>query len=1588
MKRPYPIVRTLLWSLAMVAAAFLFIAATPTVNYLSPPVVATFSDLTNGTPSEIAPWKSVSGKNTPGDFGAPLLYRWDKTNALPVDAVTLPVFGKSVGRYVHAWNGDVRVFTGAPSSTNDHSTALTAAMAKASALGIPLRVVSGTYETAGITLPGGSTNQFMIVGENPLGTKQTYEARSTLKLKDNAGTSLLIAPAGTPVHVENLAFDGNKDNNVGNTNALIYLQGAGVPGTAFDEVLFRNVLVRNAPARAFQINRDEPLLEKVRVFGSGGHGIALVGTSDPQLHEVQSGYNAGDGVYIDGSYIFRLWKVDSYHNGGSGLTITNSGPGEVSLSVINDNLKHGLNTMAAGLWVEGGRILRNNAATNLFGANPDPTGTYSEIRLFGTFQYSTFTGVEIGERSNRDGMPAYLVDDDRTLADDSRGTGITFVACTMNEGAGYVTGRWRQWTQIRSTHVATYDVLSGRTLKNQPRGRQSIASGSYPYTVRYEDGFLILTGVGRSVVLPSTNSVPNGWTLTVVDAAGNAETNPIVVSSVDGTVYGAATNRIYDTSSIRTYVKDGANYGVESVHVPETSLLSDMAYRWTTRGGPRLKLYASQEADASGVPVIFSGYRTNGSVYNMVRFYGSGGSAASPSGLVSNSAMGGLEFTARTFDGGDSGAIVRVFAVPDEDPYTTNQPGSLLIQTTKRAGGGSSYMRIGPRGISVRDDGSAALAGATLIADFVSTNGVIGLPAMTTAQLDALSPVPRNGSFGFDSTLQQPVYWSNSVRVAIGAGGGSGGSGITLGNKGAITVQDTNVWTINGNAVVSTNIIDGTVATADLADSAVTTGKIADGTIAPGDMGDFSDFALPVRSTITKEFALGSGTVLTNGSMYSASLSANRTITFSGTATNGQSIVLYVNATAVCTLTFPSSLDGAGGSTVTSKLLHVGRHELSWKRWNGEWVYAGSPVLDNTAATAAPTTGDDIGDGYSITSHWWDTTNDDLWVCLDATLGAAVWKNTTSGGGTVTSVAVSGGTTGLSTSGGPVTGSGTITITGTLDLDNGGTGATTASAARAALGTDVGDNITSGTVAAARIDSAIARLVSPTFTGTPTAPTASAGSSNTTVATTAYVDRAVATGGGGGGGGTTTDGWVMTINTGAGTAVNDGTTYILGPWPSLVEANGATYTSNYSIFPVSGTIKRVDYVARLSGNVASAEPVTNYIRINNSTDEAFAVNYWTNQVSVASVTNLSIAVTAGDTYAGKLVTPVFTTDPSGARHQIVIHFERTVSGGGSGTNAITKLVPGNGIAIEETNANTNTVRLAATVDLTTNTVSVATPSITTSNAAPASTAFVQQLRASTPTGLMGDFYNYITRRIPVWAGSDFTNELAAIAFSNPSMKGVFLGPYEFDGSGSSAVPMGGVGFNSGTATHAAGYLGRPGIYQIGTGSLTNGGAIISSGDANAFVLSPTNYSVWFASGNYPAGTTGTNKFAIQVGWSDSSVSTGADPTDAAMAVYNANVSTNWHSSNRSNTTETPVTSTQTYPVADSWGHLSAVQFGTNWVKLYWNGTCIVTNTATIPTGTGRGVRLSAKIFKLGEGGVAATSILMDLMTGVLEIPNQ
>lgn len=53
----------------------------------------------------------------------------------------------------------------------------------------------------------------------------------------------------------------------------------------------------------------------------------------------------------------------------------------------------------------------------------------------------------------------------------------------------------------------------------------------------------------------------------------------------------------------------------------------------------------------------------------------------------------------------------------------------------------------------------------------------------------------------------------------------------------------------------------------------------------------------------------------------------------------------------------------------------------------------------NFNAARPPGENDDLNQGYTAGSRWLDTTNDEEYVCLHSTAGAAIWENTTYGGG-------------------------------------------------------------------------------------------------------------------------------------------------------------------------------------------------------------------------------------------------------------------------------------------------------------------------------------------------------------------------------------------------------------------------------------------------------------------------------------------------------------------------------------------------------------------------------------------------------------
>lgn len=108
--------------------------------------------------------------------------------------------------------------------------------------------------------------------------------------------------------------------------------------------------------------------------------------------------------------------------------------------------------------------------------------------------------------------------------------------------------------------------------------------------------------------------------------------------------------------------------------------------------------------------------------------------------------------------------------------------------------------------------------------------------------------------------------------------------------------------------------------------------------------------------------------------------------------------------------------------------------------------YTPIQLYRTTTALAAPTSGN-LADGelaINLTDEKLYFKNAGGTVKLLASAAGAA--------GSVTSVDVSGGTTGLTTSGGPVTGAGTITLAGTLVVSNGGTGATSLATNNVILG--------------------------------------------------------------------------------------------------------------------------------------------------------------------------------------------------------------------------------------------------------------------------------------------------------------------------------------------------------------------------------------------------------------------------------------------------------------------------------------------------------------------------------------------------------
>lgn len=192
------------------------------------------------------------------------------------------------------------------------------------------------------------------------------------------------------------------------------------------------------------------------------------------------------------------------------------------------------------------------------------------------------------------------------------------------------------------------------------------------------------------------------------------------------------------------------------------------------------------------------------------------------------------------------------------------------------------------------------------------------------------------------------------------------------------------------------------------------------------------------------------GNQITSGTVGSSYISGSYTgITGVGTLTagtwNANTIGVGYGGTGLASYTSGDLLYATGSTTLSKLALGSSTYLLTSSGSAPQWsdpagVTVGSATSATTSTNLAGGAANRIAyqTGSGTTSFITAPTIASTYLQWNGS--AFTWAATTTG--TVTSVDVSGGTTGLTTSGGPITSSGTITLAGTLAATNGGTGQT------------------------------------------------------------------------------------------------------------------------------------------------------------------------------------------------------------------------------------------------------------------------------------------------------------------------------------------------------------------------------------------------------------------------------------------------------------------------------------------------------------------------------------------------------------------
>ena len=322
--------------------------------------------------------------------------------------------------------------------------------------------------------------------------------------------------------------------------------------------------------------------------------------------------------------------------------------------------------------------------------------------------------------------------------------------------------------------------------------------------------------------------------------------------------------------------------------------------------------------------------------------------------------------------------------------------------------------------------GALTVGGATILSSSLGVTGTASMGVIDATTLEVTNLKAKDGTASAtiaDATGVMTV--ASAVLTTADINGGTldntviGGATAAAGTFTTATATTGNITNVNATTVDATNV-------------EVTNIKAKDGTAAATIADSTGVVTIPSAVLTTADInggtvdnaAVGAGTPSTGAF---TTLSSNSTTTLNGTTIPASKTLLV--STDI-------------GSTVQGYDADTAKYDDVTANFSGTLQNGGSNVLVDTDIGSTVLAYDSNLQGF-VTAFTLPTTDGTVNQVLKTDGSGNVGFATLAGTGTVTSVDVSGGTTGLTTSGGPVTGSGTITLAGTLAVVNGGTGQTT-----------------------------------------------------------------------------------------------------------------------------------------------------------------------------------------------------------------------------------------------------------------------------------------------------------------------------------------------------------------------------------------------------------------------------------------------------------------------------------------------------------------------------------------------------------------